>query len=119
MTHLILSPDTIPAPHSVQYALKNDRLCWSPPPLDEIFDNDNINIALRITHYIIYVTDIQTGLTTNFTTTGLETSTVIPTMPCSMLIEVSAVNPARESHRSTSVIIDCEQYSCLVIRCKL
>ena len=74
-------------------------------------------------HYIIYIMDLTNGLTTNFTTTGPETSiavfTVMPTMPCSMSIEVSAVNPGGEGHRSTSVIIDCEQFSCLVIRCKI
>ena len=96
----------------MQYDDINGILSWSPPLLEDIFANHSIDVTLRITYYIIYITDLTNGLTTNFTTTGLETSitifTVMPTMPCSMSIEVSAVNPAGEGHRSTSIIIDCE-----------
>ena len=72
-------------------------------------DNGNVSVALRITHYIIYITDLQTGLLmTNFTTTGPDTNISIlesmPEVPCSMSIQVSAVNPAGEGQRSTSII---------------
>ena len=72
-------------------------------------DNSNIlSVALRISHYIIYVTDQRTGLLmTNITTTGPETNiTILDAMsdvPCSMSVQVSAVNPAGEGQRSTSI----------------
>jgi hypothetical protein len=91
----------------VQYNIIDDVIRWSPPRTDEILSN-NISVALRITHYIIYVTDLQSGLLiANFTTTGPETNISIidamPNVPCSMSIQVSAVNPAGEGQRSTSI----------------
>ena len=108
MTHLILSLDTIPAPYSLQYDDRNGLLSWSPPLL-KASHSVNVTVTLRITHYIIYIIDQTNGLTTNFTTTGPETSiavfTVMPTMPCSMSIEVSAVNPAGEGQMSPSITV--------------
>ena len=105
-------PDPIPAPKNVQYNTSNGVFHWSPPCTEEMPDNSNVSVALRIIHYVIYVTDLQSGLLiTNFTTTGPETSTklnisildAMPRFPCSMSIQVSAVNPAGEGQRSTSI----------------
>ena len=103
--------DPIPAPSDVQYNGNDGVLHWSLPLIEEILDNSNIiNVALdlRITHYTIYVTDLsqQTGLlVTNFTTAGQETNiaNVMSNAPCSVSIQVSAVNPSGESQRSTSI----------------
>ena len=112
--------DPIPAPYDVQYNVTHGVLHWSPPHFIKEFElgNGNISFDFRITHYIIYVTDQQTGLLmTNFTTTGPETNTSLlesmPDVPCSMSIQVSAVNPAGEGQRSTSIT----ENSKSVIRC--
>ena len=103
--YLTTLPDPIPAPHGVQYSASDGVLRWSPPHTEEVLDSSNISVDLKITHYIIYVTDLQTGLLiANFNTTGPETNITIfgamSYVPCSMSIQVSAVNPAGEGQRS-------------------
>ena len=108
---LLYISDPIPAPHDVRYNVSDGILHWSPPHIEEIYyipGNGKVSIDLRITHYIIHVTDQRTGLLMmNFSTSGPETNTAIlesmPDVPCSMLIQVSAVNPAGEGQRSTSI----------------
>ena len=103
-------PERIPAPHNIRYNANDGVLHWSPPRTEKMPDNGNVNVALRITHYIIYVTDQQTGLLmTNITTTGPDTNIsmldamTLSDLPCSMSVRVSAVNPAGEGQRSTSI----------------
>ena len=104
-------PDPIPAPHGVQYNANDGIIRWSPPRTEEMPDNSNISFALRITHYIIYMTDLQSGLEiAHFTTTGPDTNisildAIMSDLPSSMSIQVSAVNPAGEGQRSKSIII--------------
>ena len=92
------------------YNANDDILNWSPPQNEEILDNSNfINVALRITHYIIYITDPQTGLLiARLTTTGPQNYfdsilSYMSSAPCNILIQVSAVNPAGEGQKSTAI----------------
>ena len=110
--------DSIPAPENVQYNTNDDVVHWSPPLAQtEGLPSNNISVTLRITHYVIYVTDIQSGiLISNLTTTGLETSyeailDAMSDVPCSMSIQVSAVNPAGEGQRSTSITKNRKSYN--------
>ena len=97
-----MSSDAIPAPRNVQYSASDGVLRWSPPSIEPALE---ISIAFGITHYNIYVTDERTGLLiANFTATGLETSIATTVeVPCSVSIQVSAVNPAGEGQRSRSI----------------
>ena len=100
--------DTIPAPRHVQYDEESGSLRWSPPLLEEIpAQNQSINVALRISHYVVYVTNHQTGVTTSVNTDGPETNiavlNIMPDMPCPRSIQVSAVNPAGEGQRSANI----------------
>ena len=97
-----MSSDAIPAPRNVQYSASDGVVRWSPPSIEPALENSNISIAFGITHYNIYVTDERTGLLiANFTTTDLQTRiATVAEVPCSVSIQVSAVNQAGEGQRS-------------------
>lgn len=63
-----------------------------------------------ITHYNIYITDVQTEQVTNYTSAADVTSLMVAdnNMPCSALVQVSAVNPAGEGQRSTGIKVNCK-----------
>ena len=105
--------DKLPPPHAEHYNGQTSLLSWNPPLIEPLTDT-SVHITLAITHYKVYVTDMETEHTMNFTSETDATSIVIANnmMSCSAFVQVSAVNHAGEGQRSTGIKVNCKAVSC-------
>ena len=95
----------------MQFDDRGTVLSWNPPQHKGVAIADEIiSIDLRITQYNVYITDTQSGQSmTNFTSDTTSINIPNNNMACSVVIEVSAVNPAGEGQRSTGIITNCKK----------
>ena len=90
-------------------------LIWAVPAAASRVDGfdtaNSINIDLKITHYNIYITDIQTEQVTIYTSDVTSLMIADNNVPCSASVQVSAVNPAGEGQRSPGIEVNCKKIS--------
>ena len=90
-------------------------LIWAVPAAGSRVDGfdaaNTINVDLRIKHYNIYITDVLTEQVTKYTSDMTSLAVVDKNMPCSALVQVSAVNPAGAGQKSAGIKVNCKNIS--------
>lgn len=96
----------LPAPKMITYNNTTALLRWHNPSIQH--SNVNTSTDLRITHYAVYITDLQTpeqsvNITVNSTSYSLSD---LLSNSCNLSVLLSAYNTYGEGKKSTTFVIN-------------